>query len=86
MKVLALSLVADWRAGSVTAILLMNALKQAVWSLSDDRWSIFLAVMVGGLLIATLHTRGDGMTLSAQMELASHPMALKWRQPLSPRR
>ena len=39
--------------------------KQAVWSLSDDRWSIFLAVMVGGLL-ATLHTRGDGMTLSAQ--------------------
>ena len=74
-----MSLVADWRAGSVTAILLMNALKQAVWSLSDDRWSIFLTVMVVGLLIATLRTRGDGRTISVQMELESDPMALKWR-------
>ena len=56
-------------AGALAAVTLwcMNGVRHWVWSLSDARWYIPVAIMVGGVLIALIRHLSEDADLNAQL-------------------
>lgn len=69
-------------AGAVAALtyLLTTILTDLVWSVSDARWYVFAAIMVGGVLLAVLRPRIDASSLDLQLTEAADPRRLRWRR------
>ena len=69
-------------AGALAAVTLwcMNGVRHWVWSLSDARWYIPVAIMVGGVLIALIRHLSEDADLNAQLAQAHDVLHLKKRR------
>lgn len=71
-------------AGALAAVTFwgMNAVSDAVWSISDARWYVAAAIMAGGVLIALIRRQTEDVDLGTQLTLTSDPLHLKKRSTL----
>lgn len=57
-------------AGAVAALALalMNGVQHLIWSVSDARWYVFVAICAGGILLALLRGNTDDADLQQQIK------------------
>ena len=69
-------------AGAVTALALalMHGLQHVVWSVSDARWYIAVAILVGGVLLALLRSHSEDLDLDSQIAASADPVGLHRRR------
>lgn len=69
-------------AGAVAALALalMHGLQHLVWSISDARWYVVVAIVVGGVMLAALRAHTEDADLDAQIAAAADPVHLHRRK------
>ncbi|TDO89750.1 chloride channel protein [Enemella evansiae] len=69
-------------AGAVAALALalMNGGQDLVWSVSEARWYVFVAICIGGILLALLRGNTDDADLQQQIKAAADPRSLHRRR------
>lgn len=82
LRLVGIAIVFGALAGGVAALtyLLMGVVSDLVWSVSDARWYVFVAIAVGGTLLAVLRPAVDASTIDAQLAESADPRALRWRR------
>lgn len=65
---------------SAVALALMHGLQHLVWSVSDARWYVVAAILVGGILLAALRSHSEDADLDAQIAAAADPVSLHRRK------
>ena len=68
------------RTVAALALALMHGLQHVVWSGSDARWYIAVAILVGGVLLALLRSHSEDLDLDSQIAASADPVGLHRRR------
>lgn len=82
LRLVTIAVVYGALAGMVAGLtyLLTGLLSDLVWSVSDARWYVFVAILVGGILLAVLRPSLDASTIDLQIAESADPRAVRWRR------